>query len=131
MSEDASGTTLKNQYLRLLKGHEARTSFAAGPTGPFNSGFVSRKLKTESFPSLRGPSILLKLLLNSSNCPLSFSESKAASSVGFVTVKTLAIRRSISPQPAISEPECGVPKKMTPRVESRMDLRLELTPVES
>jgi hypothetical protein len=107
------------------------TKFATGPSGPFTSGFVSRKLNTWNLPSLLGPSILTKFPLSSSNCPLSLFEFKAASKVELVTANMPAIRLSSSAQLAMSEPEWGVPKKMTPLVESRMAFSLASAPVES
>ena len=107
------------------------TKFATGPSGPFTSGFVSRKLNTWNFPSLLGPNIRMKFLLSSSSCPLSFFVSNAASKAELVTANIPAIRLSSSPQPAMSEPECGVPKKMTPFVESSMVFNVASAPVES
>ena len=107
------------------------TKSAPGPSGLFPSGFVSRKLNTRNFPSLRGPSILAKFFLNSSNCPLLLFVFKAASKVGLVMANMPAIRRTSSPKFAISEPECGVPKKMTPLVESRTVFSCTSAPVES
>ena len=107
------------------------TKFATGPNGPFTSGFVSRKLNTWNFPSLLGPNIRMKFPLSSSSCPLSFFVFNAASKVELVMANIPAIRLSRSPQLAMSEPECGVPKKMTPFVESRMVFNRASAPVES
>lgn len=107
------------------------TKFATGPSWPLSSGSVSWKLNTWNFPSLLGPNIRKKASLSSSSCPVSVFESNAASKVELVTANIPAIRLSSSPQLAMSEPECGVPKKIIPFVESRMVFRVASAPVES
>ena len=73
----------------------------------------------------------MKFPFSSSSFPVSLVVSNAANKVELVTANIPVIRLSNSPQLAMSEPKCGVPKKMTPFVESHMVFSEASGPVES